>query len=74
MQNRNFYNDVLTDQVDIMLDLIIGKRKDEALKLVDIFMKMIKDNVTDEEKEQLEEAVALEDIHHIPARIKIIKM
>lgn len=56
--------------VDIMLDLIIGRNKDEALRLAHIFMKMIKSGITDEEKEELEEAIALEDIQHMPARVK----
>lgn len=56
--------------VDIMLDLIIGKTKEEALKLVNIFMKMIKGDINEEEKEELDEALALQDIHHMPARVK----
>ena len=42
---------------DMMLDLIIGKR-------------MIKGKVTDEEREELEEAGILSDISHMPARVK----
>lgn len=56
--------------VDMMLDLIIGKTTDEALRLADIFLRMIKETVTDEEKEQLEEAGILEDISHMPSRVK----
>lgn len=56
--------------VDMMLDLIIGKTTDEALRLADIFLRMIKGTVTDEEKEQLEEAGILEDISHMPSRVK----
>lgn len=55
---------------DMMLDLVIGKTKEEALRLSDIFMRMIKDKITDEEKEELEEAGILEDISHMPARVK----
>jgi len=55
---------------DMMLDLIIGKNKDEALKLSDIFMRMIKGSVTEEEKEMLEEAGVLQDVSHMPARVK----
>jgi len=55
---------------DMMLDLIIGKSKDEALKLADIFLRMIKGKITDEEKELLEEAGILEDVSHMPARVK----
>ncbi len=55
---------------DMMLDLIIGKKKDEALKLADIFLRMIKDSVSDEELDELEEASILKDIAHMPARVK----
>lgn len=55
---------------DMMADLIIGKSKEEALKLADIFDRMIKGTVTDSELEQLDEAAALQDISHMPARVK----
>ncbi len=55
---------------DMMLDLIIGKKKDEALKLADIFLRMIKGSVSDEELDELEEASVLKDIAHMPARVK----
>ena len=53
-----------------MLDLIIGKTKEEALHLADIFMRMIKEKISDEEKEELEEAGILESVSHMPARVK----
>ena len=55
---------------DMMLDLIIGRTKDEAMRLSEIFLRMIKGKVTDEELEELEEASALIDISHMPARVK----
>ena len=55
---------------DMMLDLIIGKSKEEALRLSDIFMRMIKEEITDEERDELEEAGVLQDISHMPARVK----
>ena len=55
---------------DIMLGMIIGKTKEEALKLGDLFFKMIKGEATDEEIEELDEASALKDISHMPARVK----
>ena len=55
---------------DIMLGMIIGRTKDEALKMGDIFMRMIKGKATDEEIDSLEEASALKDISHMPARVK----
>ena len=53
-----------------MLGMIIGKTKEEALKLEDLFFKMIKGEATDEEIEELDEASALKDISHMPARVK----
>ncbi len=55
---------------DIMLDLIIGETKDEALKLADIFIRMITGEVTEDELEELDEAAALKDISHMPSRVK----
>jgi len=55
---------------DIMISLIIGKKKDEALKMADIFIRMIKNEATEEEIDSLEEASALRDISHMPARVK----
>ena len=55
---------------DMMLDLIIGKSKEEALKLGEIFLRMIKGEVTEDELDQLEEASILKDIAHMPARVK----
>ena len=45
---------------DMMLDLIIGRTPEEALHLADIFLRMIKGKVTDEELEELEEAGSLQ--------------
>ena len=53
-----------------MLGMIIDKRKDEALKMGEIFFKMIKGTATKEEIDGLEEAAALRDIAHMPARVK----
>lgn len=56
--------------VDMMADVVIGKTKEEALALADIFDRMIKGEITDEELEQLDEAASLQDISHMPARVK----
>lgn len=56
--------------VDMMADLVIGKTKEEALALAEIFDRMIKGSVTEDELEQLDEAAALQDISHMPARVK----
>lgn len=55
----------------MMIDVIKGKTVEEALKLVDTFLGMIKREITDEsELEQLEEAIALKNISNMPARVK----
>ena len=56
--------------VDMMLDLIIGRSKEEALKLAGLFSRMIKGEATGDELEPLEEAMSLEDISKMPARVK----
>ena len=57
--------------VDMMLDLVIGKKKEEALRLSELFMGMIKGEVKEDEAlEELDEAIALRDIAHMPARVK----
>ena len=55
---------------DMMADLLIGKTKEEALALADIFDRMIKGSISQEELESLDEASALQDIAHMPARVK----
>ena len=47
-----------------------GKTKEEALALADIFDRMIKSEISEEELEKLDEAAALQDISHMPARVK----
>ena len=55
---------------DIMLGMIVGKKKEEALHLGELFLKMIKGEASEEEIDELEEASALKDISHMPARVK----
>ena len=55
---------------DIMLGIIIGKTTEEALKMGKLFLKMIKGDAAEEEIDSLEEASALKDIAHMPARVK----
>jgi nitrogen fixation NifU-like protein len=54
----------------MMLELVIGRTTEEALTLKNTFMKMIKEKVSEEELEMLEEASSLQDISHMPARVK----
>lgn len=57
--------------VDMMADQVIGKKRDEALKLAGTFIGMIHGEVTDESQiEELDEAAALQDVAHMPARVK----
>ena len=59
---------------DMMLDLIIGKPESEALRLCEIFMGMIQGSVSDEQIEELDEASALRQIQHMPARVKCAEL
>lgn len=55
----------------MMIDLIKGKSKKEALELVETFIGMIKREITDEDKlEELEDAIVLKNISNMPARVK----
>ncbi len=55
---------------DMMLDLVIGRTREEALHLCDLFMRMIKGQVSPQELDALEEAASLQDISHMPSRVK----
>ena len=72
--------DVITDggfvgaisqaSADIMLGMIVGQKKEKALEMGRTFLRMIHGEATEEEIESLEEASALKDIAHMPARVK----
>ncbi|WP_367949766.1 Fe-S cluster assembly sulfur transfer protein SufU [uncultured Ruminococcus sp.] len=73
IQDASFNGDgcaISQASADIMIGMILGKTKEEALHLSDLFLKMIKGTATEEEIEELEEASALKDIAHMPARVK----
>ena len=55
---------------DIMIDMVIGAKVEDAQHLANNFIKMIKGEATPEEIEELGEAGALSDISHMPARVK----
>lgn len=55
---------------DMMIDLILGKTTDEALRLAGTFMGMIRGTAPQDEIEELDESAALQDIAHMPARVK----
>lgn len=55
----------------IMIDLIRGKTVKEAKHLIETFLGMIKREITDEnDLEVLEDALALQNISNMPARVK----
>lgn len=56
--------------VDMMLDDVIGKTIEEACELSSLFMDMIKGNADEASLEKLDEAAALQNISHMPARVK----
>ena len=59
----------------IMIDLLKGKTKDEALLLIEIFIKMIKrENVSQDELNKIEDAQALKNISNMPARVKCAEL
>ena len=56
---------------DIMAELIRGRSVEEARGLAQKFISMIKGEITDEEElEELDEALALKNVSHMPARVK----
>ena len=55
---------------DMMLDLVIGKTREEADRLADVFLRMIQGEASEEEMEQLQEASVLREVSHMPARVK----
>lgn len=59
----------------IMIDLFKGKSKEEALKMIEIFFRMIKrENISEEELDNLEDARALQNISNMPARVKCAEL
>ena len=59
----------------IMIDLLKGKTVEQATKLISIFIRMIKrENVSEEELNDLEEAQALKNISNMPARVKCAEL
>ncbi|MGM9973079.1 MAG: Fe-S cluster assembly sulfur transfer protein SufU [Clostridiaceae bacterium] len=55
----------------MMIDLLKGKSKDEALSLVETFLGMIKREINSEDElEILGDAIALQNISNMPARVK----
>ena len=56
---------------DMMIDLMRGKKIDEAKRLAELFINMIHGDITDDnDLEELDEAAALKNISTMPARVK----
>lgn len=55
----------------IMIDLIKGKTVEQATHLANVFLSMITEGLTDEAAlEELEDAIAFQNISKMPARVK----
>ncbi len=60
---------------DMMADLITGETVEEAKRLVGLFLGMIKgEALSEEDKEDLDEAAELESISRMPARVKCAEL
>lgn len=54
----------------IMIDLVKGKNVEEAKALVDIFIRMIKREATQEEIDSLGDGLVFQNMQNMPARVK----
>ena len=54
----------------LMIDLVKGRTVEDARRLLGLYFKMIKDKITPEELDDLEDVAALQGIAHVPARVK----
>ena len=60
---------------DMMADLVTGETVEEAKRLVGLFLGMIKgEALSEEDKEDLDEAAELESISRMPARVKCAEL
>lgn len=59
---------------DILAELVIGMTKSEAIDLIERYKRMIHNQASEEDLEILDEAVALQDIAHMPARVKCAEL
>ena len=60
---------------DMMADLITGETVEEAKRLVGLVLGMIKgETLSEEDKEDLDEAAELESISRMPARVKCAEL
>lgn len=60
---------------DMMADLITGETVEEARRLLDVFLRMVKgEAISEDEKADLDEAYELEGISRMPARVKCAEL
>ena len=60
---------------DMMADLVTGETVEEARRLCGLFLKMVKgEELTEDEREDLDEAAELESISRMPARVKCAEL
>lgn len=60
---------------DIMAELITGETVDEAKRLSGLFVRMIQgEDLSEEDREDLDEAYELESISRMPARVKCAEL
>ena len=60
---------------DIMADLITGETVEEAKRLSELFLAMIRgEELSSEDYEDLDEAAQLKDISHMPARVRCAEL
>ncbi len=60
---------------DIMSDLMIDKTPEEAIELCRLFMQMVRgEDVDEKDLGRLEDATILQDIAHMPARVKCAEL
>ena len=60
---------------DIMADLITGETVEEAKRLSELFLAMIRgEELSEDDFEDLDEAAQLKDISHMPARVKCAEL
>lgn len=60
---------------DMMSDLVIGRTPAEAKELCNLFGRMVRgEALSDDEREELDEASCLQSISHMPARVKCAEL
>lgn len=60
---------------DMMADLVTGETVEEAQRIMTLFLNMVKGvPLSDEEREDLDEAIELESISRMPARVKCAEL